>query len=868
MENIVPLKKLFRNGLLFVIRIFVFVTLSTNFAHAQCGYAVGLGCPGTDYNNFGYNSKNSPATIEYDNYVSGYHQTVARTFTGEFQIWGHFSGNDGTTASSVLTPQAINATNYPALTGTVLKATIGSWGFSNQQTIVLTSTGLFALAGPGIVLSTDITNTRTFSKLTINGRSNGLPIGVEPSEVKMLFATYLNLVITTCSGDVWVITATSAMRGNNSSGNKNGWYRVITDEPGNPRLTGIMATRGGATALMALRNDGTVWTWGTHTYLGDGSAGAKRIVASKMTLPKAGTVKMIGATSDGTKSSYYVLYTDGSLYSLGDNAKRQLGDWTTTERTTWVQPRYNSASGPVMNDIRWISPMEHDRKYPAVDVINTGMHLYNWGHEEGHALGRGNMPATAVDPGMPLGLTMSDEILSVEAGGHTTMFTERCHQNFGYVGHRIYGSMGNGSVVNTYESVINYNTAYVPICGAMNTPVIGAWVINTTGDVCDGATILLDPSPEGGALTVVSGPGVLNGNELTFTATGTVELQYIVSSDCGLKTITRTFDVNSCSLYKIRGMVWIDKDEDAIRDAGEVGTNAGTRLTDGLWANLVDINGKVLQSVPVNMDGTYTLNTVQSGSYSVHITNEQIGIGVAIQNPSRTLPGDWEYTGHNDGIPCVVPACTDPDIIGNVSVGPTNPEVSDLDFGIIGPLILPVRLISFDAFKNGKVAQLKWATADEQNNLGFEIQRSADGINWRDLGFVETAVIKGVQHSALNYGFTDDSPLNGVNYYRLRLIGTENRFTYSRTTVVQFDFAGTRLMVYPNPTKDIANIKGLKGNETVHLFDFSGRRLNVFKAHSSTEKVDLSSLAPGTYHIVVTNERGESSAFRIIRRDR
>lgn len=60
--------------------------------------------------------------------------------------------------------------------------------------------------------------------------------------------------------------------------------------------------------------------------------------------------------------------------------------------------------------------------------------------------------------------------------------------------------MGNGSTVNTYESVINYNTAYVPICGAMNTPVIDVWIINAEGDACRNATILLDPSPGGGAL--------------------------------------------------------------------------------------------------------------------------------------------------------------------------------------------------------------------------------------------------------------------------------------------------------------------------------------------------------------------------------
>lgn len=834
-------------------------------ARAQCGYATGLGCSNTDYNNFGYNSNNDPTTIEYDNYVSGYHQTVARTFSGEYKIWGHFTANDG--VNSLLVPTPINSLTYPALTGTVLKAAIGSYGYSNQQTIVLTTTGLFALSGPGIVLDAAIKSDNVFSKLTINGLTNGLPLGVEPAEVKMLFATYFTLAITTCSGDVWIITKTSAMRGNNSSGNSRGWYRVVTAESGNPRLTGIVATRGSATAMIALRNDNTIWTWGSQTYLGDGSGPTKRIAATQMTAPAAGTIKMVGATSDGTNTSYYVLYTDGSLYSLGNNDKKQLGDWTTTQRTTWVQPRYNSAAGPVMNDIRWISPMEHDRKYPAVDVINNGMHLYNWGHEEGHDLGRGNMTAVAVDPGMPIGLTSSDQIISVEAGGHTTMFTEKCHENFGYVGHRINGSMGNGSVTNTYESIINYNTAYVPICGAMNTPVLGAWVINSTGDVCEGATILLDPQPAGGVLSVLSGPGTIFGNELTFTGAGSVELQYVVNGDCGLKTITRTFEVKGCTLYKISGMVWFDNNEDAIRDAGEMGTNAGTRLTDGVWANLVDENGKILQSMPVNLNGTYELYTTNPGNFIVRITNQQIGEGAIVPNSSRPLPGDWRYTGHNNGGPCVVPTCTNPDIISDITLNSTNREVHNLDFGIVGTIILPINLTSFDAHKNGEVSQLAWITASEQNNKGFEIHRSKNGLNWTKIGFVESKALKGTNKSSLIYNYTDEQPLPGINYYRLKQTDLNGNFVFSKTVVVRFNNLTNVIAVYPNPTRDVVNIKGLQGGEMLYVLDFTGRRLLRQRAGKEMEKINLSQYGTGLYQIIVRDLNGTNLSFKVLKRE-
>jgi hypothetical protein len=54
--------------------------------NAQCGTPV-VGCPGTDFGNFGYNSNNNSATIEYDNFVSTFHSTVVRDADGNFQVW-------------------------------------------------------------------------------------------------------------------------------------------------------------------------------------------------------------------------------------------------------------------------------------------------------------------------------------------------------------------------------------------------------------------------------------------------------------------------------------------------------------------------------------------------------------------------------------------------------------------------------------------------------------------------------------------------------------------------------------------------------------------------------------------------------------
>ncbi len=108
-------------------------------AAAQCGFAAGLGCPNTDYNNFGYNSTDNAATIEYDNYVSAFHSTVVRTYDGTFMIWGEQTGANG--SKNLLSPTAITpgSGEFAAMTGTPVKATMGSQRENTVQTFVITA---------------------------------------------------------------------------------------------------------------------------------------------------------------------------------------------------------------------------------------------------------------------------------------------------------------------------------------------------------------------------------------------------------------------------------------------------------------------------------------------------------------------------------------------------------------------------------------------------------------------------------------------------------------------------------------------------------------------------------------------------------
>ncbi|WP_353718799.1 hypothetical protein [Dyadobacter sp. 676] len=308
------MKRNFINKIGFFLLVVLFFA-GTHGAQAQCT----AGCN----SNYGLNSNNDAATIEYDNMISGNDNTIIKESDGTFKVFGYGMDNNG--VSNVLSPLVINSTNFPGLQGTVLKAAIGS-----GQAVVLTTQGLYAWSGLNQMLSTTVKSTAAMGPVTIAGSNTyGLPQGVEPGNVKSLFGTAKTLAVLTCSGEAWVLTQNASAAGAGLSTVNHTWNRVTTAEPGNPTLDNVVALRGGANNMLALRADGTLWTWGTYSYLGDGTAYASRNRATQMTLPNSGgTIKMIGMTS--FVGTYYVLYTDGSLYAMGDNANRQLGDWTTT----------------------------------------------------------------------------------------------------------------------------------------------------------------------------------------------------------------------------------------------------------------------------------------------------------------------------------------------------------------------------------------------------------------------------------------------------------------------------------------------------------------------------------------------------------
>jgi len=97
-------------------------------------------------------------------------------------------------------------------------------------------------------------------------------------------------------------------------------------------------------------------------------------------------------------------------------------------------------------------------------------------------------------------------------------------------------------------------------------------------------------------------------------------------------------------------------------------------------------------------------------------------------------------------------------------------------------MVLPIELLSFNCEKSKELLKLTWETATESNNKMFVIERSADAVGWEAIGKINAV---GNSATIIHYSFVDQSPLIGLNYYRLKQVDFDNQFEYSTIICVE-----------------------------------------------------------------------------------
>ena len=164
---------------------------------------------------------------------------------------------------------------------------------------------------------------------------------------------------------------------------------------------------------------------------------------------------------------------------------------------------------------------------------------------------------------------------------------------------------------------------------------------------------------------------------------------------------------------------------------------------------------------------------------------------------------------------------------------------------------LPVEFLYIKATQERDVNKIEWATAMEENNSHFIVQRTHDGASWESLTEIGGA---GFSSNVLKYEYIDMNPYMDVNYYRIMQVDYDGKYDYSDIVMVNslVQQADINLKVFPNPATDKVQVQWGENEETgkVVVLGLNGKVVaeQLPDQHNNTT-IDLTSIKNGVYFI-------------------
>ena len=173
---------------------------------------------------------------------------------------------------------------------------------------------------------------------------------------------------------------------------------------------------------------------------------------------------------------------------------------------------------------------------------------------------------------------------------------------------------------------------------------------------------------------------------------------------------------------------------------------------------------------------------------------------------------------------------------------------------------LPVTLLEFTARADKQNVVTSWRTTQEVNLKHFIVEHAVDGLHFTPIG---TVLAKRNGGNTNDYEFVHSNPVTGANYYRLKQVDNDDKFTYSPVVKINFTAGNRQPIAYPNPvinnlTLSIPN--ELFSNENYRLIIMDAKKAQVLKQNltQATSQIKVAHLAAGTYWLVLLDQNGKS----------
>ena len=229
------------------------------------------------------------------------------------------------------------------------------------------------------------------------------------------------------------------------------------------------------------------------------------------------------------------------------------------------------------------------------------------------------------------------------------------------------------------------------------------------------------------------------------------------------------------------------------------------------------------------------IGTLESADSTSYISSNELTHSFPLEFTSDTIGWEFNYIAMDSiGIDTIYSVANSTNADGNPQVGDEWNFGENFAVNIVEEII-PVEFTSFIASQDEYKVILRWSTATETNNAGFEVQRAIEGNRFLDIGFVKG---HGTSASYKDYSFKDEIKKPGFYNYRLKQIDFDGNHNFSN--VINLEVIVTAFSLaqnYPNPFNPTTTIKYTilsphfnKGGETggfvtIKVFDVLGNEI-------------------------------------------
>jgi hypothetical protein len=158
--------------------------------------------------------------------------------------------------------------------------------------------------------------------------------------------------------------------------------------------------------------------------------------------------------------------------------------------------------------------------------------------------------------------------------------------------------------------------------------------------------------------------------------------------------------------------------------------------------------------------------------------------------------------------------------------------------------VLPVKFLDLNASINDKSTLISWSTSSENNNKGFEIERSTNGVDFEKIGFV-----KGIGNSNKINSYFFNYINTESTFYRLKQIDFDGQFEYSNTIATKNKKIESEIL--PNPFKDEITIINENTITKTEIIDITGKVVLTVEQNSNKATINTAGLNNGIYYLKI-----------------